>query len=285
MDIIAILILLLFSLTAASIFYFTSVDEYTRDNLKTRVSSQWRSIQIETRNRLGDEELRRLLEQSGVSISPAVFNYIRIAMTGGVLVVSVDLVLSSHLYFLFLMPIIIWFFFEYRETSYLHLARYVFGMLQKQAAQQRNKELFLLFELVYQDLLSYMSQPRSIYSILSANTHQMTKLKKSLSRCLTKFPRNPGNALLQFAEDVGTEEAQQFAKLLLDIETASPEVALDMLEDTQKDFRKQRVALFKQRLYLRGLIGLVLVMTGGMAVAANFNFIIEEYTRALLTLQ
>lgn len=284
MDLITLGILILFSVTAAFIYFTANSTEYMRDQVRARVSSQWRALRIQTDKRLTDPELNRLLELSGLPLTPAIYSWIRVIVTVLVALYALHIVMVSHYYTLLLMPLAVWFLFEYRTKSFIHPMHPMFMMLQKRTAQGRNKELFLLFELVYQDLLSYREQPRSIYSLLEQNASLLNRLKKPLARSLTIYPRDPSLALARFANDVGTEEAVTFANLLEDIEHASPEVALDIMRTTQLEFRKHRIDIFRHRLYLRSLIGLVLVMLGFLAVAQNFNLDIQAYTHELLQL-
>ncbi|MCF8568146.1 hypothetical protein LLE49_25815 [Alicyclobacillus tolerans] len=282
MDFVTFGILFLFSVTAAFLYFTANSTEYMRDQVRARVTSQWRSLRIQTNKRMTDPELGRLLEQTGLPITPAIYSWIRMIAVGIACLYSLRIVFLWHHYIFLVLPVIVWVFFEYRKSSIIHPMYPVLLMLRKRAAQGRNKELFLLFELVYQDFLSYQDHPRSVYSILEQNAPLLNRLQKPLARSLTIYPRDPSLALSRFASDVGTDEAVIFTNLLGEIEHASPEVALDIMQTTQLEFRKHRIDIFRHRLYLRNLVGLVLVMLGFIAVAQNFNLDIQAYTHALL---
>ncbi|SFV03692.1 hypothetical protein [Alicyclobacillus macrosporangiidus] len=282
MDLIAYGILGVAASTSVYLYYVANTTEYTQSQIRARISSQWRITQVRVREKMHDETLATYLQQSGLRITAATYYYVRALATLLVALFSIRIVVTVGNPLVLVLPAGVWWFFSYHSYGPMY---YVFRLLKRQHTLVINKELYLLYVLIKQQLQFYATRPRSLYAILQRLTPRLPKLAQALNQCLTLWSRDPKYALDTFAERIGTEQASALAKILQEVESSAPEVALDILEQRHDDFQEERLAAFRQRMYFRGLVGFALAFLGISAAAWDFAAIIQLYTDSMMQFQ
>ncbi|MCL6441884.1 MAG: hypothetical protein K6T83_00215 [Alicyclobacillus sp.] len=259
-------------------FYFATQTDYRRFQFRARISGGWYTARMRIRERLRDDELNQLLRRSGLHIGAPQYQYFRIALTAVSALTAIAGLLTDHVLAV-LFPLLVWFLLEYRKPFPMY---YGFIWMQKQAASERNRSLYLLYRLLLQEIVAFRDNPIGIAEMLKRQLNRVPAIRPFLERCLDQWLDDPMTALKLFGEDVGTKQAKTFAQMLMQIEQAGIEVALDVFENNHESFRTDRIAAFRAQLNMRALLGTALTLIGLGAASYDINVIIQIYTAALL---
>lgn len=113
-----------------------------------------------------------------------------------------------------------------------------FGMLLKSLAAlqqaKKNRELFNLYALVRDEIETSRERSRNLLSILTEYREYFQLIRPAIDRALLHWKIDRDEAFLVFAQEVGTEEAWEVAKILGDIENLSVESAEQLIQDRQE---------------------------------------------------
>ncbi len=264
---------------AAMFFYSATQSDYHRYQWRTRIARGWYGTQQKMqRGGTQDKILQDVLRQSGLNLSPAVYRLFRLSITfvsllGGV----IGAVMGQ--YMMLLSPLFIWFVLDYRRPFPMF---YAFQGLQKQAMAKREQDLYLLYRLLFQQILVIQQQSINIADMLKRQIDRVPSLRPSLQNCLDGFVDNPVQALHQFGEDVGSKQARTLAHMLIQMHEGGVLVALDLFENNHESFRTDRISSFRTKLNTRALVGTGLTLLGLGAVSFDINVIIQMYSNILL---
>ena len=267
------------TLISGGIFFYTTQSEYQRVKFRTRIASTWNVARLRAVKPMDDTRLNQLLLQAGLSFSASAYTYIRIFLTLFLLAMGLFDYFSAHNTLFMVLPGVTWIGMEYRKPFPMY---YGFQALQKSAAIKRNKSLYLLYRLVYQEVIAFQSAPRSVYDMLERQMNRVPDLRPFLTRCLDQWLDNPTDALREFGNTLGTKQAKIFVQMLIDIEQAGPAVAMDIFRRNQESFRSDRVETFKQQKKTRALLGTGLTLVGFLVVSYDIQVVIQIYSRFIM---
>ncbi len=265
---------------AAVMFYTAAQSEYRLLQVRARIAKGFYTTRLRLRGRMNDESLERLLRQSGLPISVSMYPLIRVGFTGLLVVFAIADVFTARNPLVVFLPVLVWFGLGYQKPFPMYFG---FQMLQAQAATGRNRSLYLLYRLVYQEILAFERHPISVNDMLRRQVGKVPALRRNLERCLDQWMDDPMKALHQFGEELGTEQAKVFAHMLVQIEEAGIDVARDIFENNQDSFRADRVSVFETRLSRRALLASGLTMVGFLAVSYDLQVVIQAYSHAMLS--
>ncbi|WDL99812.1 hypothetical protein JC200_23845 (plasmid) [Alicyclobacillus sp. ALC3] len=271
-------ILALGVISSGLVFYSATQTDYERFQFQARLSGGWYTTRRRMRNRFKDDQLTVLLRRSGLQISAPMYHYFRIAATSVFAFIAIMGLLSGHGLTL-VFPVLIWFGLEYRRPFPMHFG---FQWLQKQAAANRDRSLYLLYRLLLQEVMAFKDSRIGLNDMLRRQLHRVPTIRSFLERCLNQWMEDPVKALQQFGEDLGTKQAKNFAHMLTQIEEAGTDVALDIFQNNQESFRTDRIAAFTTYLQSRALLGTALTMLGVGAAIYDITVIIQVYTATLM---
>ncbi|WP_436664458.1 hypothetical protein ACOALA_20715 (plasmid) [Alicyclobacillus acidoterrestris] len=279
MDFVSYSMVVIGTVTSLVIFFYASQSEYQKAKFRTRIASSWNVARHRTRERLHDEQLNRLLIQAGFSFRAPVYNYVRILATALLLVLGLLRFVFAHDILLVFLAVVVWIGMEYRKPFPMY---YGFQAFQKGAALKRNRSLYLLYRLVYQEILAFEDEPKGVYELLEKQLPRVPDLRVFLTRLLHHWLESPSEALHRFGEEVGTPQAKLFAQMLSDIEQGGPQIAMDIFAKNQEGFRTDRVETFKSQKKNRALLGTALTLIGFTVVSFDINQVIQIYSQYLM---
>jgi hypothetical protein len=275
---VAYVILALGVIPSVMLFYFSGKGDYRRFQMQARIAAGWYTARVRVRNRLEDDELNGLLRRSGMNIRAPHYHYFRIALTLVLVIFGIAGIAAGHV-LLIVFPILVWVLLEYRYPFPMY---YGFMWMQKQAAAQRDRALYLLYRLLLQEVVAFREHPIAVNEMLKRQLNRVPVLRPFLQRCLDEWLDDPFAALNRFGEDIGTKQAKTFAHMLMEIEQAGLEVALDVLQNNHESLRTERLAAFRAQLNARALLGTALTMIGLGAASYDLAVVIQIYTGELL---
>ncbi|SDW94699.1 hypothetical protein SAMN04489725_12324 [Alicyclobacillus hesperidum] len=252
--------------------------EYAGIRTRARIAAGWYGAKIRVRKRLEDELLVSLLRKSGLSIKAYQYHYLRMGLTLVFLLFGV-LGLVHGRVLPMMLPFVVWFGLEYRRSFPMY---YGFLALQKQAAMERDKALYLLYRLLLQEAVAFKGRPLGVYDMIRRQLHRVSVLRPFLERCLHDWVDDPALALQRFGDEVGTSQAKALAQMLTGIEEAGVTVALDVLQTNLERFRADRIAAFRAHLNARALLATALTMLGIGATSFDLMVVIQIYSGALM---
>ena len=274
----AYLILGLFVVPAAVFFFVSNQTEVRRFQFQARVASGWHQARLRTRTRMQDPALADLLRRSGLTLSASTYNTLRVVMALLFLILGAVGLVSGHAVGL-VFPVLVWYGLESKKPFPMH---YAFGWLQKQAASRRDRDLYLLYRLMLQEIVAFRAHPLSVHEMLRRQRSRLTVIRPFVERCLDHWTEDPGWALQTLGQDIGTKQAATFTQMLQHIEEAGLDVAADVFEENHEGFRSDRIAAFKVQLGARALLGTALTMMGMGAVTYDLQVVIQNYTALML---
>ena len=272
-------ILALGTVIGAVVFYTAAQSEYRVLQVRARIAKGFYTTRLRLRGRMNDEQLELLLRQSGLPISPPLYHGIRVGLTALLVVFAMVDVFTARNPVVVFLPVLVWIGLGYRKPMPMYFG---FQMLQAQAATARNRSLYLLYRLVYQEILAFENHPLSVNDMLRRQVGKVPAIRRNLETCLDHWIDDPLKALHQFGEELGTEQAKIFAHMLVQIEEAGIQVARDIFENNQDSFRADRVSVFEARLSRRALLASGLTMAGFLAVSYDLQVVIQAYSNAML---
>ncbi|MCL6599574.1 MAG: hypothetical protein K6T81_12655 [Alicyclobacillus macrosporangiidus] len=258
--------------------YLAGQGDYGRFQMQARIAAGWYTARMRVRNRLDDDVLNGLLRKSGLKIRAPQYHYFRIVLTLVFAVFGIVGLAKGHVLPI-VFPILAWVVFEYRRPFPMY---YGFLWMQKQAASQRDRALYLLYRLLLQEVVAFRDRPIAVNEMLRRQLHRVPVLQPFLQRCLDEWLDDPIAALKRFGEDVGTKQAKTFAHMLMEIEQAGIGVALDVFQNNHEGFRTERLAAFRAQLNARALLGTALTLIGLGAASYDITVVIQIYTGELL---
>ncbi|GMA65653.1 hypothetical protein NZD89_28005 (plasmid) [Alicyclobacillus fastidiosus] len=279
MDYIGYLMVAVGTVTSATIFFYTVQSEYQRAKFRTRIASSWNVARHRTRERLNDEKLDSLLLQAGFSFRAPVYSYFRLLFTALLLVTGILRCMLDHDTMFILLPVLSWVALEYRRPFPMY---YGFQAFQKAAALKRNRSLYLLYRLVYQEILAFQDAPRSVNDMLERQIPRVPELRIFLTKLLNNWVDQPLEALRVFGDEIGTKQSVLFAQMLSDIVQGGPQIAIDIFKKNQEGFRTDRVETFKAMKKNRALLGTALTLIGFTVVSYDINMVIQIYSQYLM---
>jgi len=252
--------------------------EYAGIRTRARIAAGWYGAKMRVRKRLEDEQLVSLLRKSGLTLKAYQYHYLRIGLSLVFLLMGVVGLLHGR-FLPMLFPLVAWFGLEYRRPFPMY---YGFLALQKQAALERDKALYLLYRLLLQEAVAFRGRPLGVYDMLRRQLHRVPVLRPFLERCLHDWVDDPAVALQRFGEEVGTSQAQALTQMLIEIEEAGVAVALDVIQTNLERFRADRIAAFRAHLNSRSILATALTMLGLGATSFDLMVVIQVYAGALM---
>ena len=150
-------------------------------------------------------------------------------------------------------------------------AVYILGFLKKGFDKKKNKEIFLLQQLVlneYSGRGENQTQQR-VYHLFKYLTRFMNHIRPAMIHFVSQYnedahdPKKPFNT---FAEMVGTEEAKNLAEILYSVDMSSGEDVQDLLKAQYEELKTNRQENYRATMQDRGHIGYIITFTGVVMV-------------------
>lgn len=133
---------------------------------------------------------------------------------------------------------------------------FVLDSINKWNISSRNKELFTLFNLISDEIHSSHDDARNLRSMLMELRLYTKLIRPSIDLALANWHRGSEQALNLLAKQIGTLEADEICKLLVDIDKSDADKALELLEDRketfqtlQKENRRRKLKIVQNYLY------------------------------------
>ncbi|QSO50140.1 hypothetical protein [Alicyclobacillus mengziensis] len=241
---------------------FAAAGQVDREDFRMRLLRRWDDIRLDARARMNNDELRKLLLESGLPLSTQMFQSIRWAL---ILILSFAGALeatSHHKPELFALPLVGYMVTRYQSPFPVY---YFFRSMHKAHIRNLNKEVYSFYIAILQSFADHTNIPVTLYQTMKDIHPSLERLADPLQRCINEMPREPEKALEGFANELGTETAHELVGILQQIQRSTPDIALDILEKRYEHFQKRRIEDFKRGNWVRSNLGYV-VAYGGIAV-------------------
>ena len=267
-------------LLSAILFQNTIQSEYQRSRLRARMASGWYNTRHKIRDRFHRDELSQQLQRSGLKITATTYHTIRITLTGCAALFGIAGYFEGHVIAV-VYPMVMWLLTAYQKPYPMH---FVFLALQQASSAERNGELYLLYRLLLQEIVAFQDHPMAVNEMLRRQLVRIKRIRPFVERCLLEWEEEPKKALKRLGDDLGTDQAQLFTHMLMQIEEAGIEAALDIFQTNHESFREDRIANFRNVLGIRATMATGLTLIGFAVLSYDFQVILQYYTQSMMKL-
>lgn len=151
---------------------------------------------------------------------------------------------------------------------------YLLKKLKELNTLKKNKECFLLYNMLLNEFYSEDQKPYNIYSILQKFSSYFETIKPAILKTLSVWKRSPEQALNLFAAEIGTEEARDLAQILKSIDVSGAAEARDIIKSRYEQFQTSRHEQHRRKLKNIDLCGYVAVFIPTIAILFNMVFVL-----------
>lgn len=265
---------------SALLFQDAIQSEYQRSRFRARMASGWYNARHQIRDRFHSEVLSQQLQRSGWKISASTYNTLRIVITVCAAVIGIMGYFEGHLIAV-IYPMVIWLFTAYQKPYPMYFG---FQALQQLASTERNGDLYLLYRLLLQEIVAFQDHPIAVSEMLRRQLSRTKRIRPFLERCLNDWEDDPKVALKRLGDDLSTEQAKLFSHMLMQIEEAGIDAALDIFQTNHESFREDRLTTFRNTLGIRAIFATALTLIGFGVLSYDFQVILQLYTQSMMKL-
>jgi hypothetical protein len=146
---------------------------------------------------------------------------------------------------------------------------YLIGFIRKQHVREKGNEVYSLYNQLKAEFQSDNDRVSNMYNLLLSYRKYFMIIRPAIEKALTKWRISPEMAWNTFAVEVGTEEAENLAMLMKEIEGSSIENACILLEQKREEFANANYNTFKDYLKDREFIIFVIVYICALSIFGN----------------
>jgi hypothetical protein len=272
-------ILAVCTIPAAWLFVSAVQTDAERVRWRARVAGRFYAFRARVQAREKDALLQTSLDAAGLPLRASTFRTLRlVGILASVFVAGWSVV--HHDMFGVLLPVVLAVLTEWHPGFPM---AFFFRLLQQRAVKKRNQSVYLLYRLLYQEVLVFQGRPLSVYDLLRRQLPRVPVLAPFLRRCLSEYVDDPKGALSALASNIGTEQAKTLTEMLWQMEEGGASVALDVFQANYEGFQTDRKTDYKQKLSARSLLATGLVLMGLLALYKDINVLVQLYASHILT--
>jgi hypothetical protein len=146
---------------------------------------------------------------------------------------------------------------------------YLIGFIRKHHVREKGNEVYSLYNQLKAEFQSDSDRVSNMYHLLLSYRKYFKIIRPAIEKALTKWRIGPEMAWSTFAREVGTEEAENLAMLMKEIEGSSIENAGMLLEQKREEFANANYNAFKDYLKDREFIIFVIVYICALSIFGN----------------
>jgi hypothetical protein len=146
---------------------------------------------------------------------------------------------------------------------------YLLGFIRKRHKREKGNEVYSLYNQLKAEFQSENDRVSNMYNLLLSYRKYFMIIRPAIEKALTKWRISPEIAWNTFAVEVGTEEAENLAMLMKEIEGSSIENAYILLEQKREEFANANYNSFKDYLKDREFIIFVMVYICALSIFGN----------------
>jgi hypothetical protein len=146
---------------------------------------------------------------------------------------------------------------------------YLIGFIRKQHVREKGNEVYSLYNQLKAEFQSNNDRVSNMYNLFLSYRKYFKIIRPAIEKTLTKWRISPDLAWNTFAIEVGTEEAENLAILMKEIEGSSVENACILLEQKRDEFANANYNTFKDYLKDREFIIFVIVYICALSIFGN----------------
>ncbi|WP_284644246.1 hypothetical protein [Paenibacillus silviterrae] len=142
---------------------------------------------------------------------------------------------------------------------------------------EKNRELFMVYNMITDELRSNHSHRLNLFSLLSKLKDYTVRIKPALMKGLRRFDEGPHAAMELIAEEIDTKEAKELCKLLADLDTTPAEeiaVLVDAREESYthmlRENQRRRRRLFGHFAYAIAFSPLLIYLWNALSIAQRY---------------
>ncbi|WP_161625312.1 hypothetical protein [Pontibacillus halophilus] len=126
---------------------------------------------------------------------------------------------------------------------------YVMKRIVDYREAKRNAEVFMLYDLVINELEMMSSSRTNTFNLLKKLMPYFDVINDSFAKLLTTWnnDKGPKIALEEFGEDIGTKEAKSLASVLKTLDEVDKETAIQNLNDINNMFARSQIENYRRR--------------------------------------
>lgn len=231
---------------------------------------------------LYDERVERAFKNAGypLKINSIRWNAIRLLIVSAyLLLVLLVALLKEPFYWRFIwLAIPLYFLLDAREHFPLN---WLLENFQAEQIRKKNRECFLFYSMIQNELMS-SDTPLNMYAILNRLMPYFDLIRPAIAKAMLKWKEGPDVALDAFAQEVGTEEAQDLADILKGIDFYNPKEAVEVLKSRYETFLTIRHEHYRRKIRKQGTAGFSINLLPALMILLDCIFVLYLQIQDLL---